>query len=170
MMATRKTPKTSQKIAKKTVGKAKKALRAAPSRATAKTAKQRAVQYAAPGAAVLGSGIVAAAGILLRDELGQILATAARSVMSGGVAARNMASKELDFERLLSHVGLQRRRMPFFGVSVGALAGIAAGSALVLWLGPRVKEALKATKPMEPTVPRPEPVVERRVVTQNGAP
>jgi len=168
MMATRKTPKTVQKMAKTTVRKAKKALRAAPTRATAKTAKQLAVQYAAPGAAVLGSGIVAAAGILLREELGHILATAARSVMSGGVSARNMATKELDFERLLSHVGLQRRRMPFFGIGVGALAGIAAGSALALWLGPMVQEAL-TTKPMEPTVPRPEPVVERSVVTQNGA-
>ena len=171
-MTTNKTKKTIRTAAKTTVGQAKKKLGALPRHSTAKTANGFA-HYAVPGAALLGSGLLATAGILLRDQLGRSMLSAARNVASGGVVAGHAASRELDLERLLSHVGLQRRRMPVLGAGLGVLAGVVAGTALAMWLGPRVRAAFRGTKPaVEPTVtfaPRQEPAPARRV-TLDGAP
>ena len=136
-MAKNKTKKTSRAVAPKTA-------RTLPKKATAKAANGFA-QYALPGAAVLGSGLLATAGILLRDQLGRILVSAARDVISGGVTVGHAASRELELERLLSHVGLQRRRMPVLGAGLGVLAGVVAGSALALWLGPMVRATFRTT-------------------------
>jgi hypothetical protein len=183
-MATRKTAKTIETVTKKAVGHAKKKLRAAPRRPTAKTTKTAArnggkktagalAPYAVPGAAVLGSGVLAAAGFLLREQLGHVLLSAARSVVAGGLGARHAAAKELELGRLLSHVGLQPRRSPVLGAGLGALAGIAAGTALAMWLGPMVRDAM-ADK--EPTVEKKsssfvpeEPAMERRVTLDGAA-
>jgi hypothetical protein len=165
-MATNKTKKTIRTVAKKTAGQSKKTLGALPTRATAKTANGFA-QYALPGAAVLGSGLLATAGILLRDQLGRIMVSAARNVASGAVTAGHAGSKELEFERLLSHVGLQRRGMPVLGASLGVLAGVVAGSALAMWLGPMVRAAFRETKPSverkAPLAPPQEQATARRV-------
>jgi hypothetical protein len=144
---TKKTKKTNRTVAQKSAGE----------RTTAKTANGFA-QYALSGAAVLGSGLLATAGILFRDQLGSIMISAARNVMAGGVMAGHAASKELELERLLSHVGLQRRRMPALGAGLGVLAGVVAGSALAMWLGPRVRAALRSTRPsVEQRAPLPPP-------------
>ena len=164
-LTTNKTKKTIRTIAKKTAGQSKKKLGALPTRATAKTAHGFA-QYALPGAAVLGSGMLATAGILLRDQLGRIMGSAARNVASGGVMAAHAASKELELEKLLSHVGLQRRRMPVLGAGLGVLAGVVAGSALAMWLSPMIRAAFRDTKPVEqkaPLAPPQEPATAGRV-------
>jgi hypothetical protein len=145
-MATNTAKKTIRTVAKKTAGQSRKKLGPPPTRATAKTAKGFA-QYALPGAAVLGTGLLATAGILLKGQLGRVMVSAARNVASGGVTAGHAASKELELERLLSHVGLQRRRMPMLGAGLGVLAGVVAASALVMWLGPMVRAAFRDTKP-----------------------
>ena len=175
-MPTHKTKKTLGTRAKKTVGQAKKKLRAAPTRATAKTATKTveafAAQYAIPGVAVLGSGVLAAAGFLMREQLGHVLLSAARSVVSGGLGARHAAAKELELERLLSHVGLQKRGTSVVGAGLGVLAGIAAGTALAMWLGPMV---VQAPADKEPSVEKKssfvpeEPAMERRVTLDGAA-
>jgi hypothetical protein len=167
-MATRKANKT---------GTTSKKRSATPTRATAKTATRKTVEafapYAIPGAAVLGSGILAAAGVMLREQLGHVLLSTARSVVSSSVGARRAAAKELDLDRLLSHVGLQSRRSPALGAGLGVLVGIAAGAALATWLGPMVVQAFAAKEPSaEETKPASfvseEPPMERRA-THNGA-
>jgi hypothetical protein len=124
-------------------------------------------RHALLGAAVLGSGLLATAGVLLRDQLGSIVVSAARSVASGGVMMGQAVSKELEIERLLSHVGLQRRRMPVLGTGLVALAGVVAGSALAMWLGPMLGAAFRSTKPSveqkAPLAPPQEPATARRV-------
>ena len=170
-MMTNKTKKTIRTVAKKTAGQSGKKPGTSPTRATAKTANGFG-QYALPGAAVLGSGLLATAGILLRDQLGRIMVSAARNVASGGVMAGHAASKELELERLLSHVGLQRRRMPVLGAGLGVLAGVVAGSALAIWLGPMVRAAFRDTKPSveqkAPLAPPQEPATARRVPFLDG--
>jgi hypothetical protein len=174
-MATRKTSKT---------GKTSKKLHAAPTRAAAKTVTRNTAgafaPYAIPGAAVLGSGILAAAGFVLREQLGHVLLSTARSVVSGSAGARRAAAKELgaaakelELDRLLSHVGLQSRRSPVLGTGLGVIAGIAAGAALAMWLGPMVVRAFDDEKPsVEEKKPASfvseEPAMERRVI-QDGA-
>jgi hypothetical protein len=175
-MPTRKTKKTLGTTATKTVGRAKKKVHAASTRATAKTATKTveafAAQYAVPGAAVLASGVLAAAGFLMRDQLGHALLSAARSVVSGGLGARHAAAKELELERLLAHVGLQKRRTPVLGAGLGVLAGMVAGTALVMWLGPMVRDAMADEGPSaekKSTFAPEEPAMERRVTLDGAA-
>jgi len=162
-MATPKTSRTGK------TGTTSKKLHAAAPRATAK----KATSYAIPGAAVLGTGILAAAGFLMRDQLGHILLSTARSVVSGGLEARHAAAKELELGRILSHVGLQRRHTPVLGAGLGMLAGVAVGAALAMWLGPKVMHAFARQAPSvedkNPSViVRDEPPMDRRVM-QDGA-
>jgi hypothetical protein len=171
-MRTRKSHKAPRPAETRAGEESKDVAGATPVQATAEKAKQLASDYAIPGAAVLGSGLAAIAGVLLREQLGRILVSAARGIASGGAAARDVAARELELERLLSHVGLQRRRSSVLGVSLGALAGIAAGSALAMWLGPMVREALATadeSKPEREEPTTPQATTEERQATQNGA-
>jgi hypothetical protein len=96
-------------------------------------------QYLIPGAAILGSGLLTTAGVIMRKHLAEVLGGAARATLSQGAHA--MA--QLDPEMLLAHVGLQRKRSSVVGIGMGTVAGLLVGSGLMLWLAPAIKRAMK---------------------------
>jgi hypothetical protein len=90
-----------------------------------------------PLAATAGFGLLAATGVILRKQLLQMAEGALHSAASQGKAL----GKNVSFERMLSLAGLQRKRsfmnmtLPGLG---GLVVGLAAGSALAIFLGPRL--------------------------------
>jgi hypothetical protein len=110
--------------------------------------KKTMTKYVAPGVALLGSGLLATAGVVLKSQLERVLRAGIESAVAGGASARHLAADQLDLEKLLAHVGLQRRHTPVRGAGLGALAGAVVGSALTLWLAPLLKQELAArTRP-----------------------
>ncbi len=142
-------PNSSSTKATKTLATPKVARRKAARKATARNRAARATPrdltaYLAPGAAVLGSGLLTAVGVVLRKQLGHLLETAIEGARSQG----GTVVDQLDVGKLLSLVGLQRTsRGPLVGMGIGAAAGMLAGSALTLWLGPMIKEAMASQAP-----------------------
>jgi hypothetical protein len=123
-------------------------------------ASRGAARYAVPGAAMLGGALLAAGGILFREQLNMMVRTAVGAAIDQGVSATRM----FEGRKLLAYVGLQPRRpaMAVAWPALGLLAGIAAGSALTIWLAPRVTSSLRLlgahpkqesnTNSLEPTV------------------
>jgi hypothetical protein len=93
---------------------------------------RQAARYAAPTAAVLGTGAIAAAGVIMRKQLIELASAALAEGMS--------ATKDLNLGKLLGYLGLTRRRSLLSASlqSAGILAlGFASGAALIYWLTAR---------------------------------
>ena len=114
-------------------------------------------QYLVPGAALVGSGLLTTAGVLMRKHLGEILASAGRTVLSQGAAA----VAQVDFGALLARIGLQKRHSSFVGPGLGAVAGAVAGAALTLWLAPTLLPLIKHALAPPEIVPFTSPKVVR---------
>jgi hypothetical protein len=106
-------------------------------RASAKKARDFS-KYLAPGAALLGSGLLTATGIFMKEQLAHFLSGAVQTVRSQGASVAG----QLDLEKLLAHVGLQKRHGALAGPALAVLAGMVAGSALTVWLLPMIKDAV----------------------------
>ena len=106
---------------------------------TAATQTTNLSQYLVPGAALLGSGLLTTAGVIMRKHLAEVLGSAARATLSQGAHA----VAQLDPETLLAHVGLQRKRSSVVGIGLGTVAGLLVGSGLAFWLAPAIKRAMK---------------------------
>lgn len=101
---------------------------------------------AMPGAAALVTGFAGVAGYVFRKSLLDALkagtdetANAARALSALAAGARGQAGDS--FERLLSGVGLERRRpllLSMAGPALGAVCGFAAGAALTYLFGPQL--------------------------------
>lgn len=113
-------------------------------------------QYVVPGAAILGSGLVTTAGVLLKKQLADFLGHTARATLSQGAAA--MA--QLDLGTLLGHVGLQRKQSMLASPIMGAMAGLVVGSALTYWLAPILTPVIKhaLAPPANAPVPEAKPI------------
>lgn len=108
-----------------------------------------------PGAALIGSGLVATAGVLMREQLERMLRAALKSALAGGVSARK-AAEQLSMEKLLAHVGVPTRRRSAPAMALGAFAGVIAGAAITAWLAPMVKKQLESRR--EPAMVSKEPM------------
>jgi hypothetical protein len=109
-------------------------------------------KYVAPGAAVLASGILAAAGYAFKGEIGDVVIDALKAAAQGGAKARNQSmdvveklSDLVSLDSLLRHAGL-RRRSTFLSIAapaVGVACGFVAGSALTyLFIGQKPVQPL----------------------------
>lgn len=121
-----------------------------PARSADKTAALRSARrsnltpYVAPTAMVLGSGFVAALGMIMREQL-RDLAHTARVVARDGLSLARRA----DLERMLGGIGLQRKRgfatvtaLPSLGgFALGAIAGAGGVFLLGPWLQARMWNA-----------------------------
>jgi len=99
-----------------------------------------AARYAVPGAAMLGGALLAAGGFVFQKQLNAMARVAVGTAIHQGVSA----ARVFDARKLLEFAGLQQRR-PARAIgwpALGILAGIAAGSALTIWLAPRVTSRL----------------------------
>jgi hypothetical protein len=120
---------------------------ALPGKSTEKTphnahpASRGAARYAGPGAAMLGGALLAAGGLVFHKQLNAMARVAVGTAIHQGV----FAAKVFDGRKLLALAGLQQRRpaMAIAWPALGMLAGIAAGSALTIWLAPSVKSKLR---------------------------
>jgi hypothetical protein len=92
---------------------------------------RQAAKYAAPTAAVLGTGALATAGVIMRKQLVELASAALAEGMS--------ATKDLNLGKLLGYLGLKRRRSLLSTSLQGAgilAVGLASGAALIYWLLP----------------------------------
>lgn len=117
----------------------------------------------APGAAVLASGALAAAGYAFKEQIGDILVDVLKTATKQGTKAAVVTSKAMDAARdqamdtvekvsdkvsldsFLRYAGLQRRSsvMSVVGPAIGVACGFLAGSALTYFFGPKLLEQLK---------------------------
>jgi hypothetical protein len=115
-------------------------------------------KYLAPGAAVLAVGALSAAGYVLREQLGEVIALGMAKAATQGTKMTASASKAvhatreqaedvmhkasdvLSIDALLRAAGLQRRNpvMSVLGPAAGALCGLVAGSALTFFFAPKL--------------------------------
>jgi hypothetical protein len=115
---------------------------ASPAGASINTLADGASKFAFPVATVLGTGALAAVGIVMRDKL---LGFVGDAVEQGTSAAKNVR-----FDSLLGAVGLQRRRsaasiiLPTIG---GLTVGLIGGAALSYFFAPKVKELVAKAEP-----------------------
>jgi len=109
-------------------------------------------QYLVPGAAILGSGLLTTAGVLLKNQLTGFLNSAARMTLSQGAAVL----EQLDLGTLLGHVGLQRKQSVLASPIIGAVAGLVVGSALTYWLAPILTPVIKDALAPATNAPVPE--------------
>ena len=141
-----------------TVGRTTKPRRRARPARVASTASDSgggrgAARYAGPAAAVLATGLLAAAGYVFKDRLGDIAAevlkraTHEASKVAGATSdlasdARAQAGASLD--RLLELAGLERRKpfLSILGPAVGVACGFVAGALLTYFFAPRLLEHL----------------------------
>jgi len=77
----------------------------------------------------------------MRKHLGEILANASHALLTQGAAVL----AQLDVSALLARVGLEKKRSSLVGPGLGVVAGVVAGSALTLWLGPALLPLIKQT-------------------------
>jgi hypothetical protein len=100
-------------------------------------------RYAVPGATMLGGALLTAGGMLFHKQLNAMVRIAVGSALHQVVSATN----GFDGRKLFAHAGLrlQPRRPPVAlgSLAIGMLAGIAAGSALTIWLAPKVTSSLR---------------------------
>jgi hypothetical protein len=86
-------------------------------------------KFIVPGAAVVGSSVLAATGLILKDQLRRLARAAVKSAVAGGASARD---------------GVARQRHSVMGTSLAVFAGLLAGSALMAFLGPLLKDQFEA--------------------------
>jgi hypothetical protein len=101
---------------------------------------QNATALAIPAAAVLGTGALAAAGFVMREELAELMHTA--------VETFTMTSR-VGSKKLLGLAGLQRRPSLFAMVLPeigGFAAGLASGAVLTMLLAPKSKRAVESAE------------------------
>ncbi len=113
-----------------------------------------------PGAALIGSGLVATAGVLMREQLERVLRAALKSAAASGASVRKVA-EEIHMERLLARVGLKTKRRSASAVILGAFAGAIAGSAMTVWVAPMVKRQMESRR--APEMLRKEPMTNNSV-------
>jgi hypothetical protein len=97
-----------------------------------------------PGAAALGAGALATTGLILRQQLGHLLRSAAEGAVSRASAAADGAS----LRALLSHAGLTRKRtlasfLRAGGPWIGLAAGVIAAGAATAFLAPSAKRLVR---------------------------
>lgn len=131
-------------------------------------------KYAAPGAALLTTGLLAAAGYALRSQLGGMLTQGARAAGRTAKlihAVRDEAidtAEKLSLDSVLHLAGLQRTSTWTWvaGPAVGAMCGFVAGAGVGTLFGRKLLEQLKAvttshataqTEPETPESPRSVP-------------
>jgi len=126
-------------------------------------ASRGAARYAVPGAAMVGGALLAAGGFAFHKQLNAMARVALGTAIHHGVAA----ARVFDSRKLLAFAGLQQRRpaMAIAWPALGMLAGIAAGSALTMWLAPTGTSSLprlgarpkqeSGTNSLEPTAQHP---------------
>ncbi len=109
--------------------------------------------YAAPGAALLATGVLAAAGYALREKLGAVVtdalkvsareaATVARATSGYADDARDHARAAVD--RVLHAAGLEQRRpvAAILAPAMGVACGLVAGAVLSYFFAPKLLELL----------------------------
>jgi hypothetical protein len=119
-------------------------------------------RYAVPGATMLGGALLTAGGMLFHKQLNAMVRIAVGSALHQVVSATN----GFDGRKLLAYAGLQlqprRPTLALGSLAIGVLAGIAAGSALTIWLAPKVTSSLRpqgAHAKEEPNTNSVEPMV-----------
>jgi hypothetical protein len=159
MMPTKKTTKKARNVTAATGGATgtakRKARKQGSSKAGTREASKIATSYALPAAAVLGTSALATAGVIMRERLGEILGAAAAEGVS--------LVKQLSFAKVLSLVGMERKRSFLSNAipSLGALVvGLASGAALTFWLAPKLQAAMVDSKPATFDSIAPSPVRE----------
>jgi len=95
----------------------------------------RASGFVLPSAAVLGTGALAAAGFVMREELAHL--------MHGAIERMTMTTRSvgnISVAKMLALAGMERKRS-FFSMAIPELGGLAvglvSGAALALWLAPK---------------------------------
>jgi len=114
-----------------------------------------AATYLGPGAALLTTGVVAAAGYVLREQLAGVLSTALKSATVNGSKAVDAArggahdavekmTEALSLDTLLRRAGLQRRSnwSSISGPAIGAICGFAVGSIVTHLFGRQLIDQL----------------------------
>lgn len=124
-----------------------------PSTASESGSGSNATRYAVPAAAVLATGVLAAAGYAIKDRLGEMVAdvlkkatheaskaAGATSDLAGDARAHARAS----IDRLLELAGLEHRRpfLSILGPAVGVACGFVAGAIVTYFFAPRLLEHL----------------------------
>lgn len=176
-MATRKTTASKATSAMPTIQKATKSRRGKKARSVTRAAADmmgKATRkgsrgfdvgsYIAPGAAVLASGALAAAGYIFKEQLGDVMVDVLKVATKQGTKAAYATSKVMDATRdqamdavekisdkvsvdaILRYAGLQRRStvMSIVGPAIGVTCGVVAGAALTYFFGPQIFGQLKA--------------------------
>jgi hypothetical protein len=113
-------------------------------------------KYAAPGAAVLASGALAAVGYAFKDQISEMLVQALAASAKGGrkavdatrdtaMDAVDMVSERVSLDALLRFAGLQKKSTitSILGPAIGVACGVVAGSALTYFFGPKLLEQFK---------------------------
>jgi len=120
-------------------------------------------KYIGPGAAVLATGALAAAGYVVRDHLAEVVLATLKSATKSGIKAATITTKAFEgatdgamnaaervsdtvsMDSLLRYAGLQRRSPVLSVVSpaIGVLCGFIAGSAATYFFGPKLLERFK---------------------------
>jgi ferric-dicitrate binding protein FerR (iron transport regulator) len=79
----------------------------------------------------------------MNAQLERLFHAALKSAAAGGASARDAASEQFDMQKLLAHIGLQSKRRPGMGATLGLFAGLVAGAALAVWLAPMIKKQIE---------------------------